>query len=347
MVEVARALVTDARVIVFDEPTSSLTHRDSERLFVLIGRLQARGISVLYISHFLDEVRRVADRYTVLRDGRSVASGSVADTPQEDMIRQMAGRSLGEMFPHVPHEIGEPVLEVRGLAGKRLPVVTDFSLRQGEILGLFGLVGAGRTELLRVLFGLDPTAGGEVRRRGRLLGCIRPDRMIDGGVGLLSEDRKREGLALDQSIADNMTYSRLRPYLRGPFLDLTRRRRAVLDLLRVLRVRCRQPEQRVGELSGGNQQKVALARLLHQGADVLLLDEPTRGVDVGSKVEIYRLMGELAAEGRAILFVSSYLPELLGVCDRLGVMSRGYLRDVRPVAEWTEEGILAAATGGG
>jgi ribose transport system ATP-binding protein len=346
MVEVARALVAEACAIVFDEPTSSLTHRDAERLFELIRRLRTRGVSILYISHFLEEVRRIADRYTVLRDGRSVATGLVADTPQATIIRQMVGRGLGEMFPRVPHQIGAPVLEVQGLAGKPLPAAATFTLHRGEILGLFGLVGAGRTELLRVLFGLNRARGGVVHLHGQRMTRLAPERMIRAGLGLLSEDRKREGLALDQSIVDNITYSWLTPYRRGFLLNLRARGRAVLDWLRRLRVRCRQPEQRVGELSGGNQQKVVLARLLHQRADILLLDEPTRGIDVGSKVEIYRLMGELAAEGKAILFVSSYVPELIGICDRLGVMSRGRLSEIRPVADWTEEGIMAVATGG-
>jgi ribose transport system ATP-binding protein len=200
---------------------------------------------------------------------------------------------------------------------------------------------------LRVLFGLEPVAGGEVRLGGRIRTRSTPDRRIAEGLGLLSEDRKHEGLALSQSIADNLTYSWLRPYVRLGWLSLGRRRAAVVAWLRRLDVRFRAPEQKVVELSGGNQQKVALARLLHQQADILLLDEPTRGVDVASKAEIYRLIGELAREGKAVLFVSSYLPELLGVCDRLAVLARGRVSATRPVAAWTEEDIMAYATGGG
>jgi ribose transport system ATP-binding protein len=346
LVEVARALVVDARVIVFDEPTSSLTHRDTEHLFALIHRLKSRGVSIVYISHFLEEVQRVADRYTVLRDGQTVGSGPVAGTPQSAIIEQMVGRSLRDLYPTVPHQIGPPLLEVRALAGKPLPVHVDLTLHRGEILGVFGLVGAGRTETLRALFGLEPAAGGEVRLSGQAHLRATPGQRIAAGVGLLSEDRKQEGLALTQSIADNMTYSWLRPYVRAGWLSHGRRRRAVLGWLKRLRVSCRGPEQQIVELSGGNQQKVALARLLHQQADLLLLDEPTRGVDVGSKAEIYRLIGELAGQGKAVLFVSSYLPELLGVCDRLAVMTRGRLSPARPVAEWTRESIMAYATGG-
>jgi ribose transport system ATP-binding protein len=346
LVEVARALVVDAQVIVFDEPTSSLTRRDTEHLFHLIDRLKARGVSIVYISHFLEEVQRVAGRYTVLRDGRTAGGGPVAGTPLAAIIEQMVGRSLRDLYPTVPHAVGPPLLEVRGLAGDPAPVGVDFTLHRGEILGIFGLVGAGRTELLRVLFGLDSRTEGEVELDGESVTSLTPRRQIAHGVGLLSEDRKREGLALSQSIADNITYSWLRPYVRGGWLRLGRRRSAVLVWLDRLRVRCRGPEQQVAELSGGNQQKVALARLLHQQADLLLLDEPTRGVDVGSKAEIYRLIGELAAQGKALLVVSSYLPELLGICDRLAVMTRGRLSPVRPVADWTEERIMAYATGG-
>lgn len=346
LVEVARALVVDARVIVFDEPTSSLTRRDTEHLFAVISRLRARGVSIIYISHFLEEVQRIADRYTVLRDGQTVGGGSVPGTRLETMIEQMVGRGLAELYPRVPHELGEPILEVANLAGTPLPTRASFTLRRGEILGIFGLVGAGRTEMLRVLFGLEPAQAGEICIEGRSTTASSPHQWIRQGLGMLSEDRKREGLALSQSIADNLTYSWLAPYVRAGWLRLSRRQAAVRQWLERLRVRCRGPEQRVGDLSGGNQQKVALARLLHQDAAILLLDEPTRGVDVGSKAEIYRLIGECAAAGKAVLFVSSYLPELLGVCDTLAVMARGRLSPSRPVGEWTAEGIMATATGG-
>jgi ribose transport system ATP-binding protein len=339
----------DASVIVFDEPTSSLTRHDTEHLFELIERLKGRGVSIIYISHFLEEVQRVAGRYTILRDGQTVTTGAVAGTPLESIIEQMVGRSLSELYPHVPHEMGPPVLRLRGLVGQssRLPAGVDLTLHRGEILGIFGLVGAGRTETLRVLFGLEPASAGEVEVKGRPSPHAAPGRRILEGVGLLSEDRKQEGLALSQTVADNLTYSWLRPYARAGWLRLDLRRGAVRAWLDRLRVRCRGPEQKVVELSGGNQQKVALARLLHQQADILLLDEPTRGVDVGSKAEIYRLVGELAQQGKSVLFVSSYLPELLGVCDRLAVMARGRLSASRPVAEWTAEQIMTFATGGG
>jgi ribose transport system ATP-binding protein len=347
LVEVARALVMDACLIVFDEPTSSLTRRDTEHLFDLIDRLKAGGLSIVYISHFLEEVQRVADRYTVLRDGQTVKTGPVAGTAIPTIIEQMVGRSLHDLYPKTPHEIGPPVLKIQGLAGKPLPARVSLTLHRGEIVGVFGLVGAGRSETLRILFGLEPLADGNVRVDNKSITSASPRQRIAHGMGLLSEDRKQDGLALSRSIADNLTYSWLRPYLRSGWLSLSRRRAAVQSWLDRLRVRCQGPEQRVVELSGGNQQKVVLGRLLHQQADILLLDEPTRGVDVGSKAEIYKLIGTLAQQGKAILMVSSYLPELLGVCDRLAVMSRGILSDCRPVEDWTVEQIMAFATGGG
>lgn len=346
LVEIARALLMDVRVLVLDEPTSSLTQEDARHLFDLVRRLRQRGVTVVYISHFLEEVTEVADRFTVLRDGQSVGSGAVSEFTPERIIEWMVGRSLTEQFPRVPHSPGEPILELTDLAGENLPRGVSLTLHRGEILGVAGIVGAGRTELLRAIFGLDPVRRGEIVIKMVRSVAALPRQRIAQGVGLLSEDRKLEGLALSQSIADNLTYSRLEPYQRFGWLNIHQRQLAVDEWLTRLGVRCSGPDQAVGELSGGNQQKVALGRLLHQEADILLLDEPTRGVDVGSKAEIYRLIGELAAQGKAILFVSSYLPELLGVCDRLAVMARGRLSPIRPVQEWDPEQVMAYATGG-
>ncbi len=347
MVEIARALVVEVRVLILDEPTSSLTQEDARRLFGLIRRLRERGVSIVYISHFLEEVAQLADRLTVLRDGRSVAAGPLAEFTPQRIVECMVGRALDEQYPRIPHTIGEPILEVRGLEGERLPQGIDLTLHRGEILGLAGIIGAGRTELLRAIFGLDPVRAGRVRIVPVPASTTNttPRGRIDEGVGFLSEDRKLEGLALDLSLEDNLTLSKLGLYERAGWLDLAARREATRHWLDRLGVRHRDPGQSVGELSGGNQQKIALARLLHQQADVLLLDEPTRGVDVGSKAEIYRLIGELAAQGKAVLLVSSYLPELFGVCDRLAVMARGRLSPVRDVADWTAEEVLAHATG--
>jgi ribose transport system ATP-binding protein len=346
LVEVARALVGAARIIVLDEPTSSLSRQDAEHLFSVIHRLKADGVAVVYISHFLEEVQQVADRFTVLRDGRTAGIGMVAGTPAALIIEKMVGQSLEELYPRVPHDIGPPVLRVESLAGQRAPLAVDVTLHRGEILGVFGLIGAGRTEFLRVLFGLEPAVAGRVELGGHSRRQATPRQQIRAGVGLLSEDRKHEGLALSQSVGDNLTYSHLAPYARWGWLHLRRRRAAVAQWLARLQIRCQGPEQPVRELSGGNQQKVALGRLLHQGAQILLLDEPTRGVDVASKAEIYRRIGELAREGKSVILVSSYLPELLGVCDRLAVMSRGRLGAPRAVKDWSAEQVMAAATGG-
>lgn len=345
LVEIARALVIDARVIVFDEPTSSLTQHDARHLFEVIRRLKAAGIGLVYISHFLEEIREVCDDCTVLRDGRNVGGGPLADFTEEQIVAMMVGRSVEELFPAVPHSPGEVVLSLQSLSGRKLPRDVSFDLRRGEILGIAGLVGAGRTELLRAIYALDP-----IRRGTVSIGGTEPPDSIRGriraGLGFVSEDRKGEGLALSRSIADNLTYSRLKPYSRFGLLRLAKRRVAVGHWMRELQVKANSPEQPAESLSGGNQQKVAIARVLHQQADVLLLDEPTRGIDVGTKAAIYRLIGELAAAGRAVIFVSSYLPELLAVCDRVGVMARGRLREIRPTSQWTEQAIMAAAIGG-
>jgi ribose transport system ATP-binding protein len=346
LVEVARALVSDARVIVLDEPTSSLSERDAERLFAIVDRLRRRGLAIVYISHFLEEVRRIAETYTVLRDGRAVARGRLVETDLRSIIAHMVGRDLDELFPRVPHAPGEPILELTELRGKTSGRPANLAVRRGEILGLAGLVGAGRTRLLRTVFGLEPVVAGRVRVRHFTGGYASPKYRIAQGVGFLSEDRKTEGLAMSRSIEDNMTYSSLRRHARWGWLRLKQRRAEVAQWISRLRIAAAGPVQRAGNLSGGNQQKVALARLLHQHADVLLLDEPTRGIDVGSKAEIYRLMGEQAAQGKAILFISSYLPELFGICDRLAVMSRGTLSQALPVSEWTEHQVMEVATRG-
>jgi ribose transport system ATP-binding protein len=345
LVEVARALVADARLVVMDEPTSSLSHADTEKLFGVIERLRARNVSVIYISHALEELERVADRYTVLRDGKTVARGKLNETTRHALIEAMVGRALDEAFPKVPHAMGEPVLEVTDVAGQRLPHAASLRLRRGEILGLAGLVGAGRTELLRALFGLDPIAGGRVAVAGLNDRGEPPWRRIAQRLGFASEDRKHEGLALALSVAENLTLPKLERCSRFGLLNRAEQRTLSEQYCRELRVRCDDVRRPVGTLSGGNQQKVALARLLYCEADVLLLDDPTRGIDVGSKAEIYRRIGELARVGKAVLLASNYLPELLGVCDTIAVMHRGRLGPSRPVSEWTEAALMREATG--
>jgi ribose transport system ATP-binding protein len=343
VVEIARALVGSLQVLVLDEPTSALTQEDAQRLFALVKRLKAAGITVVYISHFLEEIETVADRFTVLRDGQAVGSGRVGEVSRERIVELMVGRTVTEQYPRISHTIGESVLELRDLCGDELSLGASLTLRRGEILGVAGIVGSGRTEMLRAVYGLDDVRSGRVQVGAFSSTRATPAERIAQGVGMVSEDRKTEGLALDLPIADNVALSRLDAS--AGFLSRSRLRAAVSDVLARFGVKFRDANQPVSELSGGNQQKVAIARLFHQRADVLLLDEPTKGVDVGSKADIYRKIGEAAAAGKAVLVVSSYLPELFGVCDTLAVMCKGKLTAPRPIGEWTPEQVIAAATG--
>lgn len=349
LVEIARALVLDAEVVIMDEPTSSLTAADTRALFEVIGRLKAKGIAVIYISHFLEEVQAICDRYTVLRDGETVGKGTMAEATVAHLIAQMVGRSLDDMYPRIPHAIGEPVLEVSELSGTALPRQTSFTLHRGEILGISGLVGAGRTETIRCLFGLDQVKHGRVKVTGKphlQAEYLTPRTALDYGLDLLSENRKEEGLAVNLPIYTNITLSALRRLSKGGWVNLTAERGHADRWRRDLNIKCHDVGQAASALSGGNQQKIAIARLLHQDGDVFFLDEPTRGIDVGSKAEIYRLIGQLAAQGKAIVVISSYLPELLGICDTLAVMYRGQLSPVKPIREWTDHSIMRFATSG-
>jgi ribose transport system ATP-binding protein len=345
MVEIARALVGSPKVLIMDEPTSSLTQVDGENLFTAIGRLRAQGVSIIYISHFLEECLRLASRFTVLRDGETVGSGEMRADALPEIIRLMVGRDIKDAYPRVPHELGAPALEIQGLAGKKKPRAVNLTVRCGEIMGVAGLVGAGRTETLRVLFGLDRAKSGAVKIAQRDAGRASPALRLAQGLGLLSENRKEEGLMLNRSIADNLTLSKLEPCSTAGVVEGARQREITHSWMQRLEVKANNPAQAVGNLSGGNQQKIAIGRLLHQGSEILLLDEPTRGIDVASKSQIYQLIGELAANGKSIVFVSSYLPELLGICDTIAVMCRGEIVAVRPAADWTEHSLIAAAIG--
>jgi len=345
IVEIARALTSSSKVLIMDEPTSSLTLADTENLFAAIERLRRRGVSIVYISHFLEECQRIADSYAVLRDGESVGAGKMAAARLNDIIRLMVGREIKDIYPRITHTPGRPALELHGLRGTTKPRSVTLTLREGEILGVAGLIGAGRTETLRACFGLDRIEDGRVMVYSRESTHRSPARRLAEGIGLLSENRKEEGLLLNRTLADNLTITRYGPVSRLGLISSRRQRQCARDWMQKLDVRAEDPTQAVSELSGGNQQKVAVGRLLHHNAKILLLDEPTRGIDVGSKVQIYNLLGELAAQGKAIVFVSSYLPELLGVCDTIGVMCRGVLSTVRPANEWNEHNLMAAAIG--
>jgi ribose transport system ATP-binding protein len=380
LVEIARALASGCRVLVLDEPTSSLSHGDVRRLFDLIGRLKRQGLAIVYISHFIEEVKEVSDRFVVLRDGRNVGEGVTAATRADDIVGLMVGAALEDLYPRSARTTGDTIVEVQDL----VPGSATFALKRGEVLGIAGLLGAGRTRLLRTIFGLEPVKSGRIRVAA-FSGPATPHQRWRQGVGMLSEDRGGEGLAPAMSVADNLTMTRLDPL--GPSFTVLpgRQDAAAARWIDRLAIRCRGSRQAVAELSGGNQQKVAFARLLHHDVDVLVLDEPTRGIDVSSKAQIYKLIDELVSapheaglkgaphdsltivgrpfqgrqkaspeemvarpfQGRqkAVLLVSSYFPELLGVCDRIAVMSRGRLGPARPATEWTEHALLMEASG--
>ena len=345
LVEVARAIAIGCRILVLDEPTSSLGRDDARRLFALLGRLRASGHAIVYISHFIEEVKEVADRFVVLRDGRNAGEGATADVSPDAIVVMMVGRRVDELFRRSGRSPGEAILEVDGLE----PGSASFTLHRGEVFGIAGLVGAGRTRLLRALFGLEPERRGRVRL-GVHVGLSAPAARWRQGMGLVSEDRKAEGLASGLSVADNLTMTRLEPFGPAGIVWSWRQRAAADRWRRDLDIRCAGAEQRVAELSGGNQQKVALARLLQHDVDVLVLDEPTRGIDVASKAQVYALLDALVADrpdrpAKAVLMVSSDLPELLGLCNRIAVMCRGRLGRARPADALTEHELVLEATG--
>jgi ribose transport system ATP-binding protein len=345
IIEIARALLTRPKVLIMDEPTSSLTQADTERLFTTIQRLREQGVSIIYISHFLEECRRIADRYTVLKDGETVGEGAMAGASLDQIVTLMTGREVRDLYPHAAHALGECVLEVKSMASPPRLRSASLQVRAGEILGLSGLIGAGRTDLLRAVFGLDQLAAGEVCVIHAPNTKATPRARWAQGVGFLSENRKEEGLMLTQSVADNITLTKQAAFGRFGWISARRQREAAQRWVDELRVKCRDVTQPIGQLSGGNQQKAAIARLLEHPARIFLLDEPTRGIDVGSKAQIYELVGKLAGAGKAVIVVSSYLPELLGLCDTIGVMCRGELVAVRPRAGWSEHEIIRVATG--
>ena len=338
IVEIARALSVQCRVLVLDEPTSSLTRADADRLFRVMQRLKARNLAIVYISHFLEEIKEIADKFTVLRDGKKAGSGLVAQTPISDIVHLMVGRQINDFFPRSNRTSGEPLLDLTG--GGPLPHSASLVLHRGEVLGIGGLIGAGRTELLRAIFGLAPIRKGNITFAHNTIRAT-PAQRLAQGMGLLSEDRKEEGLAQSMSLTDNLTLSHLPRGIIFP----KKLRASARQWISRLSIRTSGPAQSIADLSGGNQQKVALARLLYHDVDCLLLDEPTRGIDIASKADIYHLIDQLATQGKAILLVSSYLPELLGICDRIAVMYRGQLGPAHPVDKCSEHSLMLEATG--
>ena len=346
LVEIARALGADARILIMDEPTASLSDKEVARLFRVIADLKSQGVGIIYISHRLEELPQIADRVTALRDGVWVGTRRMDDVARGDLIRMMVGRELSAVFPKTFVEPGELILELEDVGCRWAGVRTiNLSVRAGEIVGLAGLVGAGRTELARVLFGLTPADTGEIRICGRPVAIDSPTRAASLGIGYVPEDRRRHGVILDMTTAANVTLATLRAASRFGFLDFRQERATAQLFVQQLGIKTPTLETRVGNLSGGNQQKVALARWLAAKPVVLILDEPTQGVDVGAKAEIHRLMSELAGRGLAILMISSELPEVLGMSDRIAVMHGGTIVRTLDRAQATQEAILELALG--
>ncbi|HZE64667.1 MAG TPA: ATP-binding cassette domain-containing protein [Pyrinomonadaceae bacterium] len=353
LVEIAKALSHEARILILDEPTAALTDSEAETLFGILNKLRARGVGMIYISHKLNEVFRISDRITVLRDGRTVGTDSVADLTEGQVIARMVGREVGDIFPTVDHEHGDVVFEARNIsvadpavAGKKLVDNVNFSVRAGEVLGVAGLMGAGRSDLLMAIFGAHAgRMSGEIRVDGKAVRISSPADAIKHGLGFVTEDRKRFGLVLDQTILNNMTLAGLRRISGRFFTSVNAESEAGERAMKDLRVKANSVFTIAGTLSGGNQQKVVLAKWLLTNPRVLFLDEPTRGIDVGAKQEIYAQINKLAKTGLAIVLVSSELPEVLGLADRVLVLHEGHMTGEFTRAVATPEKVMACATG--
>ncbi|WP_158885770.1 sugar ABC transporter ATP-binding protein [Amycolatopsis anabasis] len=348
LVEIAKVLGDDPRVIIFDEPTTALSGDEAESLLRRIARLRDEGVAILYVSHRLEEMFEIGDRVTVLRDGVVTRTAAMSELSEDTLIAAMVGRDVEDLYPETPArtENGNALLRVRGLRPPGSPHAVDLDVRAGEIVGIAGLLGAGRSELLRAIFGADPPESGTVEVAGKPVPTGRPREAVRAGIGLLSEDRKELGLLPELTIRENASVASLRGIASRGLLSRRREAQRVDSVLDGMRLRAGSYDQPVSTLSGGNQQKVLIARWLVSRVRVLLFDEPTKGVDVGAKAELYALIGDLAAQGFAIVVVSSYLPELLGLVDRIVVLKSGRVVGEVPAAEATEEGLLTLASTG-
>ena len=343
LVEIARALSHESRVMILDEPTAALSTREVDELFAVVRRLRAAGKALLFISHKFEEIFAIADRYTVFRDGCHVGEGPIGGIDRDGLVRLMVGRPVTQLFPKAEVPIGAEVLAVRGLSSGTEFADVSFTLHRSEVLGFYGLVGAGRTELMEALFGLKPVTSGEVLLGGRPLDLRSPRRVIDHRVVYVPEDRQRHGAILPLSVQHNVTLPSLRRLARRLLLDDAAERRMTAEIVQRLSVKCAGPDQKVADLSGGNQQKVVIARWLAARPRILVLDEPTRGIDVAAKAEVHRIVAELADRGVAILLISSELPEILALSDRVLVMHEGRAKAVLEKADASQETIMSAA----
>ncbi|WP_054957654.1 sugar ABC transporter ATP-binding protein [Paenibacillus dakarensis] len=346
MIEIAKALMTHAKVIIMDEPTSALTEREIEKLFEVIQALRKEGVSIVYISHRMEEIFAICDRITVMRDGRTVDTKAIPDTHFNEVVKKMVGRELTERYPERHPSPGEVVLEVKNISSKGRFEDVSFSVRAGEIVSFSGLMGAGRTEIMRAIFGLDKLDSGEIWVRGKKITIKKPVDAVKHGIGFITEDRKDEGLVLDFSVRENMALPNLFSFSSKGFISEKKEKEFVDTLTKRLMIKTHSSETAARNLSGGNQQKVVIAKWIGIGPSVLILDEPTRGVDVGAKREIYQLMNELTDRGVAIIMVSSELPEVLGMSDRILVVHEGKITGEVDREHATQEHIMTLATGG-
>jgi ribose transport system ATP-binding protein len=344
MVEIAKSLLQDLKILIMDEPTAALTERETQRLFAVIDGLKQQGIGIIYISHRMEEIFKITDYVTVMRDGLVIGTQKTVETTVDELVRKMVGRELTDYYPAKTATIGEVIFEAKNLSGNAFEDIS-FEVRSGEILGFAGLMGAGRTEVMRAIFGLDKLKSGQILINGKTITIKTPADAIAQGIGFLTEDRKEEGLILDFSIKDNITLPSTADFThKGIFFDDKTATTFVKILSERLKIKATNEEQIAGSLSGGNQQKVVLAKWIGIAPKVLILDEPTRGVDVGAKREIYQLMNELAERGVPIIMISSDLPEILGVSDRIAVMHEGQISGILSKDEATQEKIMQFAT---
>ncbi|MDO4269858.1 MAG: sugar ABC transporter ATP-binding protein [Eubacteriales bacterium] len=345
LIEIIKAISVNAKVIIMDEPTAAISEREVELLFGHIRKLAEKGVAIIYISHRMDEIFSICDRVSVYRDGQYIASGDTKDLDEAQLIKMMVGREITDVFPKLEAEIGEVVLEAKNIArADRKVKGVSFSVRKGEILGIGGLVGAGRSELVEGLFGMHPLSSGEVFIRDKRVAVHSPHDIIKEGVALITEDRKVTGLNLSGTVNDNIAMVAIRKLLSHGLYNKNKARSASLDYIKKLNIKTPSGDQIVGNLSGGNQQKVVIAKWLLNDPDIIILDEPTRGIDVGAKRDIYLLLGKLVQQGKAVVMISSEIPELMGVCDRIMVMCEGNLSGEVKRADFSQERIMALAS---
>ena len=346
MVEICKALMVDAKVLIMDEPTAALTQSETEVLFEVIKSLRAKGVSIVYISHRMEEIFELCDRITILRDGSYIGTRFIKDITMDDIVQMMIGREIGERYPKREVTIGEEVIRVEGLTHAKMFRDVNFSVRAGEVLGVSGLMGAGRTEIMQAIFGNMPIVSGKIFIDGKEVSIKNPRQAIAAGIGFITEDRKTEGLLLEKSIAENIELANLGKVSNKSVLSVKKGAELVKQGIEEFRIKCFGPEHECGNLSGGNQQKVVLAKWIYTDPKILILDEPTRGVDIGAKKEIYSVINEMAAKGVAVIMVSSELPEVLGMSDRIMVVHEGKVTGIIDGATADQAKVMTLATGG-